>query len=161
MFWKYAAKLQENTHEEVRFQQSYKAKQLYWNALRHVCSPVNFLHSFRTTFPRNNSGRLPLCILIHFILIFIWILSMKALLFFWSMLPGVSFFPYYLYMAWIKTVLLWMFLMISSFKEKFKSQTSKSLNAMLLSKFTSEITYRSITHQKIKLASSKNIRELS
>ena len=34
-------------------------------ALRHVCSPVNFLHSFRAPFPRNNSGRLPLCILIH------------------------------------------------------------------------------------------------
>ena len=159
MFWKYAAKLQENTHDEVRFQQSYKAKQLYWNALRHVCSPVNFLHSFRTTFPRNNSGRLPLCILIHVYSPMDFI--NESVTFFWSMLPGVSFFPYYLYMAWIKTVLLWMFLMISSFKEKFKSQTSKSLNAMLLSKFTSEITYRSITHQKIKLASSKDIWELS
>ena len=32
-------------------------------ALRHGCSPVNFLHSFRTPFPRNTSGWLLLAII--------------------------------------------------------------------------------------------------
>ena len=27
-------------------------------AFRHECSPVNFLHIFRTSFPKNSSGRL-------------------------------------------------------------------------------------------------------
>ena len=31
------------------------ALQLYWNHLRHACSPVNLLHIFRTTFPKNVS----------------------------------------------------------------------------------------------------------
>ena len=29
-------------------------------ALRHECSPVNLLHIFRTSFPKNTPGRLPL-----------------------------------------------------------------------------------------------------
>ena len=32
------------------------AKQLYWNRIRHGCSPVNLLHLFRTTFLKNTSG---------------------------------------------------------------------------------------------------------
>ena len=31
-------------------------------AFRHVCSPVNLLHIFRTLFPKNTSGRLPLAV---------------------------------------------------------------------------------------------------
>ena len=46
MFWKYAANLEENTHAEVRFQQSEIT-------LRHGCFPVNILLIFRTVFPRN------------------------------------------------------------------------------------------------------------
>ena len=44
---KYAAKLQEKTHAEVRFQ----LKLL-------VFAPVNLLHILRTPFPKNTSGRL-------------------------------------------------------------------------------------------------------
>ena len=32
--------------------------QLYWNHIRHGCSPVNLLHIFRTPFPKNTSGGL-------------------------------------------------------------------------------------------------------
>ena len=32
------------------------AKQLYWNHTSAWCSPVNLLHIFRTSFPRNTSG---------------------------------------------------------------------------------------------------------
>ena len=55
MSWKYAANLQENTHVEVRFQSNFIEM-----ALRHWCSPVNLLHIFRTPFPKNTSGWLPL-----------------------------------------------------------------------------------------------------
>ena len=55
VFSKYAANLQENTHIEVRFQSNFIEM-----ALRHWCSPVNLLHIFRTPFPKNTSGWLPL-----------------------------------------------------------------------------------------------------
>ena len=35
-------------------------------ALRHCCSPVNLLHIFRTTFPKNTSGQLLLTTLLLF-----------------------------------------------------------------------------------------------
>ena len=51
VFWKYIANLQENTHAEVWFQQSCKAK---W----HGCSPVNLLYIIRAPFLKNTSRRL-------------------------------------------------------------------------------------------------------
>ena len=47
MFWKYAASLQENTYAEKWFQEN-----CIEITLRHGCSPVNFLHIFRTLFPK-------------------------------------------------------------------------------------------------------------
>ena len=61
MFWKYAANLQENTHDEVRLQSNFIEI-----ALRHGCSPLNLLHIFRIAFSKNTSGRLLLCKL-HFL----------------------------------------------------------------------------------------------
>ena len=55
MLWKHAAHLLENTTVKVWF---------YWNhkyvetALRHGCSPLNLMHSFRTHFPKNTFGGL-------------------------------------------------------------------------------------------------------
>ena len=49
LFWKYAANLQENAHAEVWFIEI---------KLRHGCSLVNLLHTFRTSFPKNTSGGL-------------------------------------------------------------------------------------------------------
>ena len=49
--------------------------------------------------------------------------------------------------TYLATILLLMFLMVSSFKEKFKNQTSKCSKQMysFLRKFTSEISHRSMT----------------
>ena len=60
MFWKYAPKLQENTHAEVWFQ--YKVALL----LRHGCSPVNLLHIFKTPLPKNTFWGLHLLIWLWF-----------------------------------------------------------------------------------------------
>ena len=51
VFWKHAASLQENTHAEVRFQSNFIEI-----ALRHGCTPVNFLHIFKALFSKNTSG---------------------------------------------------------------------------------------------------------
>ena len=51
VFWKYTVNLQENTHAEVWFQKS-----CFQITFRHGCSPVNLLHIFRTSFPKNTSG---------------------------------------------------------------------------------------------------------
>ena len=51
VIFKYAANLQENTHVEIakpKLQSNFIEI-----ALRHGWSPVNLLHIFRTTFPRN------------------------------------------------------------------------------------------------------------
>ena len=48
---KFAPNLQENNHAEVR-------SNFIEITLRHGCSPVNWLHIFRTPFPKNTSGRL-------------------------------------------------------------------------------------------------------
>ena len=50
------------------------AKQI---ALRHGCSPVNFLYISRALFPKNISGRMLLCIDVYIY---------KAFLFYWSLL---------------------------------------------------------------------------
>ena len=50
VFWKYALNLQENTHAEVRFKQSF--------TLRHECPPVNLVHIFRSSFFKNSYGAL-------------------------------------------------------------------------------------------------------
>ena len=51
MFWKYAANLQENTHAEVLCN-------FIEIALQHGCFSTNLQHIFRTSFPKNTSGRL-------------------------------------------------------------------------------------------------------
>ena len=48
MFWKYGANLQENIHAELLCN-------FIEITLRHVCSPVDLLHIFRTPFPKNTS----------------------------------------------------------------------------------------------------------
>ena len=56
MFWKYAADLQENTPTKLLCN-------FIEIALPYGCSPVNLLHIFRKTFPKNTSERLLLIIL--------------------------------------------------------------------------------------------------
>ena len=56
VFWKYAAKLQEHPCWSVI---SMKLKSNFIEiTLRHGCSPVNLLHIFRTSFPKNTPGGL-------------------------------------------------------------------------------------------------------
>ena len=70
MFWKYAANIQGNTHAEVGCRSVILIK-LLCNfieiALQHGCSPVNFLHIFRTPFTKNTSAWLllkyPTCVI--------------------------------------------------------------------------------------------------
>ena len=70
MFWKYAANIQGNTHAEVGCRSVILIK-LLCNfieiALQHGCSPVNFLHIFRTPFTKNTSAWLllkyPSCVI--------------------------------------------------------------------------------------------------
>ena len=56
MFWKHAANLQENTPTKLLCN-------IIEIALPYGCSPVNLLHIFRITFPKNTSERLLLIIL--------------------------------------------------------------------------------------------------
>ena len=76
MFWKYAANLQGNTRAEVWFGLICFATLPKSNfgmsvlsifieiTLRYGCSPVNLLHFFRTTFPKNTSSWLILICLV-------------------------------------------------------------------------------------------------
>ena len=62
LFWKYAANLQENNHQECDFNKV--ALKLCWNHTSAWLSPVNLLHIFRTPFSRNTSGWLLLIVVI-------------------------------------------------------------------------------------------------
>ena len=66
MFLKCATNLQENTHTAIKLLCNFTKI-----ALRRGCSRVNLLHIFRTPFPKNASGGLPLYYFLYICNLFI------------------------------------------------------------------------------------------